>query len=474
MQIDLLKMVVAELAEKLPNARVAKIHQPAADVLIFRLWNGRENLRLLISAAANSSRIHLTAASYPNPFTPPRFCQLLRARVTRILSIELLNGDRIVSIHCRGPKGEIHLVVELTGRGSNMLLIDADKVIIDSLRRVTGESCTRQIVPGKPYCLPEKNQAAMEETVISMEEVAGLSVNDAVDRFYTHGQRTENKSDLSAILKKSVASKRKKLERRLEAIAMDLRRQLDPEPLKQSGELLLANMHAVRRGMEAVEILNYYLHPPELVTILLDSRLGPQDNAEAYFKRYKKAKRGLLHSQRRRQETQDELDWLASVDYLLNEAAGAADIEELAAECRQSGLLSAAADRYVKKPQNIVSAPHETLSPSGFKILWGRNNKQNDYLTSKVLKATDLWLHAYQCPGAHVVLKAASSFEAVPVEDLLYAAALAAGYSRARQDNKVEVMIAEPKQVLKPKGARPGLVTVRQYKTLIVAPLRID
>ncbi len=135
MQYEVLKKVVAELAEVLPNARIGKIHQPAADILCLRLRAGQKNLRLLISANPAHCRIHLTAVNFANPASPPRFCQLLRSRISRILSIQLINDDRIVSIRCSGPRGEASLLVELTGRSCNLVLLDAGAAIIDALHR---------------------------------------------------------------------------------------------------------------------------------------------------------------------------------------------------------------------------------------------------------------------------------------------------------------------------------------------------
>ena len=111
MNIELLQAVVAELEGKVSIARIAKIHQPSADLFILRLWAGQKNLKLLISASVRDSRLHLTERSFPNPFTPPRFCQLLRSRLSRITGIRQVNDDRIVEISCQGPKGECRLLV---------------------------------------------------------------------------------------------------------------------------------------------------------------------------------------------------------------------------------------------------------------------------------------------------------------------------------------------------------------------------
>ena len=193
-------------------------------------------------------------------------------------------------------------------------------------------------------------------------------------------------------------------------------------------------------------------------------------DAEKFFKRYQKGVRGEKHSQRRSRETQTELEWLGQLDYQLKDTVKNSDIEEIAQELRQAGLLKDKNRLHAKRTLQ-PSVPHEAVSPSGHKIFWGRNNRQNDEISTKLLKGGDLWFHAYQTPGAHVVLKIRSGQSAAEA-DILYAAAIAAGYSKAREDSKVEVMVAEAKFVHKPKGGRAGLVNVLKYQTVLVDPLR--
>jgi predicted ribosome quality control (RQC) complex YloA/Tae2 family protein len=225
--------------------------------------------------------------------------------------------------------------------------------------------------------------------------------------------------------------------------------------------------------MTEVVLQNYYLQPPESQSISLDPLLSPQQNAEKYFWRFKKGKRGQEHSQRRLDETQSELEWLQQLDYQLKDAVKNSDIEEIAAELREAGLLKDK-NRLHSKRTLQPSKPHEAVSPSGFRVLWGRNNRQNDEISTRVLKKGDFWFHVQGAPGAHVVLKVDQSQLELTDEDLSYAASLAAGYSKSREDHKVKVMITEAGSVHKPKGAKPGLVNVLQYKTLIVKPLRLD
>ena len=474
MKLDLIKHVVAELAEQLAGARVSKIYQPAPEILLFKLWNGRETLRLLFSAEVQKSRLHLTDRSWPNPHIPPRFCQLLRARITRIDSISVVNDDRIVQLECQGKQGSCRLLVELTGKSSNLLLLDDQGVIIDVLKRISRSDNERIILPGKKYLFPEKIEFDQkQEATIAAQSNGNESWNQTVEKLYSVLEYTENKDDFYFQLQQTIKRQTRKLKKRRLSIEKDLQKQQGSALDRQKGELLLANLHLVTQVMDKIELQNYFLQPPEPITITLDPLLKPQQNAEKYFKRYKKGGRGEKHSQRRLQETQVELEWLGQLDFQLKDSVKNSDIEEIAQELRDAGLLKDRNRLHIKRTLQ-PSKPHETDSPSGFRILWGRNNRQNDEISTKILKNGDYWFHVQQAPGAHVVMKIGATNVKLTDEDLSYAASIAAGYSKLRDDHKVEVMVSEAKFVHKPKGYKPGLVNVLQYKTLLVPPIRPD
>ncbi|MEA3545359.1 MAG: NFACT RNA binding domain-containing protein [Thermodesulfobacteriota bacterium] len=472
MKLDLIKSVVAELAEPLVGARISKIYQPAPEILIFKLWNGRETLRLLLSAEVQKSRLHLTERTWPNPHIPPRFCQLLRARITRIHSVSVVNNDRIIQLECTGRQGACRLLVELTGTRSNLILVDDRGGIIDVLKRIKREDGRRVVLPGQDYVFPEKNnpedKIAPQSPVMDMLE---NSWNQYVEKLYSGGEHTENKLDFSRQLQQAINRQMKKLRKRLISIETDFQQQQNFDTDRQIGELLLANLLSVHRGMTEIVLQNYYLQPPETVNIILDPLLKPQQNVEKYFNRYKKRRRGQEHSQRRLREAEAEIEWLEQLDYQLKDSVINTDIEEIAQELRQAGLLKEK-NRLHNKRTLQPSKPHEATSPSGYKIFWGRNNRQNDEISTKNLVSGDRWFHAYRVPGAHVVMKIGNTGELVTDADLNYAASIAAGYSKSRHDHKVEVMVAGSKSVHKPKGGRAGLVNVLQYKTLLVKPFR--
>lgn len=474
MHYELIVNVVEELSDHIVGAKISKVYQPAENLIIIKFWDGRATHRLLLCADSKNSRIHLTDEEYLNPSIPPRFCQLLRSRMSKILSIEILNDDRIVQIIGTGKHGNCALIVELTGNTSNMILNDTDGMVIDCLKRSNAEEEGRGCQPGARFVLPERMQLNVE-SVRKTQLVRGESQswNQCVEKFYKDGSVVNDNRDLRRQLILTVNKQIKKLNKRLKNIKIELEKQQNSDQIKQFGELVLANLHQIKRGMESISLENYYQYPPEATIVPLDPLLSPQKNAEKYFQKYKKLKKGLEHSQRRFDETNAELEWILQLEFQLSDNVKKSDIEEIAQELRETGLLREKNRLYQRRTQQ-QSKPFESISPTGFRVFWGRNNHQNDYLSTKVLKSYDLWFHVYQAPGTHVVLKSSGNNNPFTDDDKIYAASIAAGYSKLKNDTKVEVMQATAESVKKPKNSRPGLVSVQKHSSLLVSPLRIE
>jgi len=549
MDILSLDAVVRELKPLLAGATVGKIHQPGADDLILRLWTGRENLRLLIAASARAPRLHLTAETPPNPQAPPRFCQLLRSRLRRLLAIDRVSGERIVRLLFSGA-GESRwtLLAELLGPQSNLLLLDGDERIVDSLKRQAETG--RPALPGTVYAPPPAlerldlladcpeppndrplgdwlKQAVTPMTPLVAADLAAAvacggdprtvledfralwlaarfspaivgwqgrswltpllpaylelesvrpfaTVSEATAAYYREGAQEAVFGGGRGELQRLLDKVRARLHRRLEQIAAETARMGDYVRQRQWGELLLANLPRLRRGMAEITVDDWYAEPPVKVTIPLDPALTPKENAELCFKRQRKGKRGLEHAERRRLETLEELDWLEGVALALEEADAPAELAALREELVAAGLLKGARPA-AKGPvaSGVDAGIRQTLSPSGLTVFWGLNNRANDRVSKTLTAADDLWFHAHRLPGCHLVLKRDGRRE-IPEEDIAYAASLAAGYSRGRYDRKVEVMLTTGKQVRKPKGARPGLVLAEPERTLMTAPRRLE
>jgi predicted ribosome quality control (RQC) complex YloA/Tae2 family protein len=285
----------------------------------------------------------------------------------------------------------------------------------------------------------------------------------------------ESVKDLTARLSAVVSKQRKRLAKRLEHISAESERQADPERFRILGDLLLANLHTFKRGADSVAVEDYYQSPSVTVTIELDSKSTPQENAEHYFKLYRKAKRSGDHHARRLQDTKEEQEWLDQVELSLEEATGGDDLYQVQLELETAGMLKQTKGqlgrRQQVKPEDQL---YKAVSPGGWQLYWGKNSRTNDYVSRNMTGPQDLWFHAKGMPGSHLVLKCGDSADKVSKEDLHYAAAFAAGYSKGKDDGKVEVIVAQGREVKKPKGARPGLVTVDSYHTVMVAPRRLE
>ncbi len=472
MKVKQLTILIPALAEILNGARIGKIHQPTDDTLIFRLWNGRENLRLLISTGPYA-RLHLTEKDYPNPYTPPRFCQLLRARITRIESLEQVNDDRIVRFDCHGPGGGCHLYVELFGRPGNAILVDAGGRIIDALVRRKEGRGERALLPGRPYVLPATQKFGPEEaSKMAAEKAVDIhQLSRQLDEEYYPKQFRSGQLGDRGVLQQILNRERKRLLRRLEKIRREGEQKADFNTGRHLGELLLANLHRVKKGMTEVEVDDYTSQPPNRVVIPLDPRLSPQENAEALFKRYKKDRRGLDHVARRQRETEEELAWIEQLRHDLDQAETPEELRELAADLRQAGLYRPTrTEPATRRRLDNPPAVRRTRSPGGFEVLWGRNNRANDHLSHRLAAGHDYWFHAKDSPGAHVILRRDSDRITVSEADLAFAAAIAAVHSRRKNEAAVEVMCALVRDLVRPKGGHPGQVLVPRFKTLRVAP----
>ena len=281
--------------------------------------------------------------------------------------------------------------------------------------------------------------------------------------------------DLAARMQTLISKQKKFLAKRTEKIAAERDRQSNPEQYKIQGDLLLANLHTVKRGDTRVEVEDFYQSPSQKRLIVLDSKLTPQKNAEKYYKLYRKAQRAEEHHVRRLQETADERAWLAQLELALEEASTAAELYEVQLELAGAGLLKKTKGQLGRrKPERPEDQLNRAVSPAGWQVFWGKNSRTNDYVSKTMTGADDYWFHAKGMPGAHVVLKCGDAADRVTEEDVLYAASLAAGYSKGKQDSKVEVIVARGRDVKKPKGAKPGLVTVDSGRSVVVAPYRID
>lgn len=294
------------------------------------------------------------------------------------------------------------------------------------------------------------------------------TMSSALDFFYAKKEEeerfTSTRQNLLSWLKRAQERVEKKLGLHLEAV----REASSSEKYRHFGEVLLANAYRIPAGATEVELEDWETGAP--VRIPLDPRLTPAQNAQVYFHRFAKAKKTLLAAREQAARDREELNYLESVALALEEAEDLADLEEIKAELEKEGYLKKPeANRAGRPVQQPRSQPLTFYSSAGWTILVGRNNRQNDRLTLRQAKPEDLWFHAKDIPGAHVVVRCPEG--KFPPEETIYEAALlAAYYSRARHSSQVPVDYTQCRHVRKPSGARPGLVIYDHQHTVYVTP----
>lgn len=254
----------------------------------------------------------------------------------------------------------------------------------------------------------------------------------------------------------------KRHQRKLENLKKDLQATDNLQEDQVKGELLIANLHLLKRGQESAEVLDYY-HDNSLVTIDLDPQLSPSDNAQRYFKRYQKKKSARVHLTRELDKANEDCHYLEEVLEQVKEA-DQATLEEIKEELIREDYLKE--KRHKKKVRLPKSQPLTYTSPSGQLVRVGRNNRQNEELSFKMARKDYWWFHVKDIPGSHVVLMSNEASE----EDKLFCCQVAAYHSKARYSNHVPVDYLMVKGLNKPVGGRPGFVTYRQQKTLTVTP----
>lgn len=563
-------LVNNELKKYITGAKIEKIHQPSKNelVIIFRTRTGA--YRLYLSCDGQSPRVHLTRYAQENPKVPPMICMLIRKLLTGAVleDIRQIRKDRILVFDFSGTteigdRTKYHLICEILGPKSNIILCNSEYVIIDALRRVEESSAnSREILPGLKYEEPfSKEKSDILETdgdlivssVVSKNALLSKAVLDSVDGispivareiayrtvfgdkeadkllsiererlaselgllkeqimttprpqmllkdkstpfdfsftdirqygktlikrnyqtfcellddFYFERDRQLRIKRKAGDLFKILGSAVERTSRKINNRKLELEKSENREQLRIYAELITANQYRLTEKSSVYEVENYYENN-SVIKIPASPALTAQQNAQKYYKEYKKAANAekLLHSLI--EQGEQELIYLDSVLDALSRAETESEIAAIRAELEKEGYLKQKKTKNSKKEKQLP--PLNFVSEDGFKILVGRNNVQNDYLTFKTAKNHDIWLHVQKQPGSHVIIVSENS-RPVSEKAVFQAAVLAAYYSKAQKSSSVAVDYTEVKNVKKPNGALPGKVIYTTYKTVFVTP----
>ena len=287
------------------------------------------------------------------------------------------------------------------------------------------------------------------------------SLSQLLDVFYKDKAERDRVKQQASELIRRVENELQKNRQKLKKQEKELQATENAEEFRQKGELLTTFLHQVPNDQDQVVLDNYYTNQP--ITIALDKALTPNQNAQKYFKRYQKLKEAVKYLTELIEETKATILYLESVETVLNQA-GLDEIAEIREELIQTGFIRRRQREKIqkrKKPEKYLASDGKTI------ILVGRNNLQNEELTFKIARKEELWFHAKDIPGSHVVI----SGNLNPTDEVKTdAAELAAYYSKGRLSNLVQVDMIEVKKLNKPTGGKPGFVTYTGQKTLRVTP----
>lgn len=285
-----------------------------------------------------------------------------------------------------------------------------------------------------------------------------------LDDFYQGREQADRVRQKGQDLMKAATAARDRVRRKLALQEKEYAAARDREPLRLAGELITANLYRMERGESKLVCQNYYDEDLAEVTIPLDPLLTPQQNAAKYYKRYTKAKTAEKYLREQMSLARRDLAYLESILQEIQQAETEQDFLDIRGEMSDAGYIRKQGKKVLQRP----SKPREFKTSGGFRVLVGRNNRQNDKLTLKDADYRDLWFHVQKLHGSHVIL--CTNGGEPGDQDITEAAGLAAYYSQAKDSANVPVDCTQVKYVKKPVGARPGMVIYTTYRTVNVTP----
>jgi len=478
MDFQILQKVVAELSSLIIGARVDRVYQGAGEALYLVLHRRRRNGVLLISPDRSLPRLHLVSAKPPAVNTLQGFPLFLKSRMSgaMITDIGLLNQDRIVEISFSKAGAEYRLVLELIGSSANLILTDERQTILSVYYPAAfAEHVRHPLVPGFKYVAPAKRPHIAVPTGVMLnppertsftQDGDELPFNKAAEAFFERLIEQKHTAALHSHLFSVLRQALLKTERRITALSEDLRSADRADEYKQAGELILANLRQLTTVAECADLAGY---DGRVITVRLDPQLSPVQNAERYFRKYKKAKAGREIITTRLQQSQEEVSYLKSILSDIEHVSDHDALVHIRNELIAQGYLVQREKGAIKRSSEPGIEPFRKILYRGWEVLVGKSASGNDYVTTKLARPDDLWLHAEGMPGSHVLVRNPGRTD-IPQDVFMKAAALAAYYSRGRKAAKVPVTYARARFVKKPKGAKPGLVTLSERNTVIAVP----
>ncbi len=483
MDFPILQLVVEELSTLLPGAKVERVYQGVDGGLYLLVHRQREDLVLLLFLDRALPRMHLVSTKPPAVDSPFSFILYLRSHLTgaRITGVSLINQDRVAEFSLSKSGAQYRLIFELVGSTPNLILTDRSSVILSVHHPVPpADNVKRPLLPGITYVPPVprlvRRKAGIDRQsgpqnrgaagAFQSETDAKHPANRGAEIFYEHLVEDRTISSLRVMLSSVIKKSLSKTERRIAAVSRDLDSAGQADEYRRAGDLILANLTSLARGAGQAELTGYDGGP---VPVKLDPKRSPGQNAELYFKKYKKAKTGLAIIRERLRHAREERAYLKSGLTDLESAGDRESLDLIRSELASKGYIKQAGKGEKKDRSGSMTPAYRKVIYRGWDILIGKSAASNDYITLKLARPDDLWFHAEGMPGSHVLIRNPERTE-IPSDVIMKAAALAAYYSKGRGAGKVPVTHTPAKFVKKPKGANAGTVILSERKTVMAVP----
>ena len=525
----MMHQVKKSLIDTIQSGRINKIYQISKYELLFQVRANRKNYQLLISSHPMYARVQLTSLTYPTPEAPNPLTMLFRKLLEGgyIKEIEQIDLDRILKITfaCHNELGdaiEYILFIEIMGKHSNIILVGKNNKIIDCIKHISPSMNTERFLqPGALYQLPpmveklnpftsdfvedsqltkiyqgmapilskeilyridqgEDFKEIMKQIdksqdlyitkindkeyfhVIELTHLQGITTKyalfDGLDLHFNEIDQKERIKQQTSNLLKFIQNEYQKNTTKLKKLKVTLEDSENSDNYRIKGDLLYASLHLMQKGMTSVEVDNYYDNTKMKIT------LDPKANAQKYYQKYQKAKNSINVLHQQIELTEKEIDYFDSLITAMSQASYY-DALEIKEELENEGYLKKKKQRNTIRKKKIPQF-QKYLTKDGIEIDIGKNNLQNDYLTFKYAHRYDMWFHAKDMPGSHVIVKAQDLDEYT----IRLAAKIAAYYSKGKNSSSVPVNYTLVKTLKKPAGSKPGKVILDNYKTIYIDP----
>ena len=566
--------IVKELSTVLINGKVDKIFEPNFEEIVLSIYSNGTKYALNFVTNSKYYRANLTTNAKPNPNQAPAFCMTLRKHLlgTHINKIYTNNLERIIFIEFDGFNkskdfSTKKLIVEWMGKHINIILVNSNEIIIDSLKHFSISSGSyRNIFAGEKYVLPKSDKIDFMEindddeffrilhnnsqmlnsisisniisnvftgisknSALSFENELGITdelnsensnklfqyikkiivenctifcktldkgyslslkspindvnipqnlfVNFFLDDYYTAKEKDNIFNTYRNNLLKLILGKLNKLKVKLDDINKRVQDCKDADRYRLYGELITSNLYKIKdEHIDKISLDNYYDNNLP-ITILLDRSITPAQNAKKFFKKYQKLKNAMEYVEKQKQALVNDINYLESVFYEIESAKSITEIDEIYSEIQEANVKIANSKKRRSKSIKPEQKSSKNLSKNnfgeilkfnvdGFTVLVGKNNKQNDYITTKLSQKEDLWFHVKDFQGSHVVLKTENK---LPSQDtIVKCAELAKTHSKVKDSSNVVVDYTYIKFVKKPNSSKPGMVIYTNNKSVIV------